>query len=50
MTRTAGVLPVTKDEAHDHFQRTLARSKWAVLRGFHVLRHSGGGIVISCRT
>src|SRR5262249_40666926 len=40
----AGVLPLTKDEAHDHFQRTLAGSKWAVLRGFHVLRHS----FISC--
>jgi integrase len=35
-----GVLPLTKDEAHDHFKRTLAGSKWAVLRGYHVLRHS----------
>jgi integrase len=35
-----GVLPVTRDEAHDHFKRTLAGSRWAVLRGFHVLRHS----------
>jgi integrase len=32
--------PLTKDEAHDHFKRTLAGSKWEVLRGFHVLRHS----------
>ena len=39
-----GALPVTKDEAHDHFKRTLAESKWKVLRGFHVLRHS----FISC--
>jgi integrase len=39
-----GVLPLTKDEAHDHFKRTLAESKWKVLRGFHVLRHS----FISC--
>jgi integrase len=31
---------LTKDEAHDHFQRTLAGSKWTVLRGWHVLRHS----------
>jgi|CXWL01.1.fsa_nt_gi integrase len=31
---------VTKDEAHDHFRRTVADSKWSVLRGFHVLRHS----------
>src|SRR6185295_10830631 len=35
-----GVLPVTRDEAHDHLKRTLAGSKWEVLRGFHVLRHS----------
>jgi integrase len=39
-----GPLPVTKDEAHDHLKRTLAGSKWSVLRGFHVLRHS----FISC--
>ncbi len=38
------VAAVTKDEAHDHFKRTLAGSKWAVLRGFHILRHS----FISC--
>jgi integrase len=31
---------LTKDEAHDHFKRTLAGGKWEVLRGFHVLRHS----------
>jgi integrase len=31
---------LTKDEAHDHFKRTLAGSKWEVLRGFHALRHS----------
>lgn len=33
-------LPLTRDEAHDHFKRTLAGSKWAVLRGWHVFRHS----------
>jgi integrase len=33
-------LPVTRDEAHDHFKRALAESKWGVLRGWHVLRHS----------
>jgi len=47
--RMAGVKPrrerpgqggLTKDEAHDHFKRTLAGSKWEVLRGFHMLRHS----------
>jgi integrase len=31
---------VTPDEAHDHFKRTIADSKWQVLRGYHVLRHS----------
>jgi integrase len=31
---------ITRDEAHDHFQRTLAGGKWKVLRGWHVLRHS----------
>ena len=32
--------PVTRDEAHDHFKRTLKNSKWKVLRGWHVFRHS----------
>jgi integrase len=40
----AGAAPVTRDEAHDHLKRTLAGSRWEVLRGFHVLRHS----FISC--
>ena len=31
---------VTKDEAHDHFKRTVADSKWQMLRGYHLLRHS----------
>jgi integrase len=31
---------ITKDEAHDHFRRTLASGEWGVLRGWHVLRHS----------
>jgi integrase len=35
-----GPLPLTKDEAHDHFKRVLAGSRWKVLRGWHVLRHS----------
>jgi integrase len=38
------VMGVTRDEAHDHFKRTLAGGKWEVLRGPHVLRHS----FISC--
>lgn len=39
-----GVSAVTKNEAHDHLKRTLAGSRWGVIRGFHVLRHS----FISC--
>lgn len=39
-TKRERPLPVTADEAHDHFQRSFAESKWEVLRGFHVLRHS----------
>src|SRR5205823_4357686 len=35
-----GFGPLTEDEAHDHFKRTLAGSEWEVLRGWHVLRHS----------
>ncbi|WP_435018391.1 site-specific integrase [Tundrisphaera sp. TA3] len=36
----AGVTPLTKDEATDHFKRALADSPWSVVRGFHTLRHS----------
>jgi integrase len=39
-TKRQGPTAVTKDEAHDHFRRTVEGSKWAVLRGYHVLRHS----------
>lgn len=35
-----GLRPLTKNEANDHLKRTLADSKWRVLRGWHVLRHS----------
>ncbi|MEQ9379502.1 MAG: site-specific integrase [Pirellulales bacterium] len=35
---TAG--PLTRDEAHDHFKRTLAGTKWSPIRGWHVFRHS----------
>ena len=35
---------VTRDECHDHFKRTLAESKWKIVRGLHMLRHS----FISC--
>jgi integrase len=32
--------PLTRDEVHDHFQRTLAGSRWAVVPGLHCFRHS----------
>ena len=32
--------PLSESQAHDHFARTLDDSKWKVVRGFHVLRHS----------
>jgi integrase len=32
--------PITKSEATDHFKRTLRGSKWEVVKGWHVLRHS----------
>src|SRR5262249_12642257 len=35
-----GLGPLTRDEAHDHLKRTLRGSKWEVLRGWHVFRHS----------
>ena len=33
-------LPITPDEMHDHFRRTLAGTKWEKLHGWHVFRHS----------
>lgn len=36
--------PLTASECHDHFRRTLRGSRWQVVRGLHVLRHS----VASC--
>ena len=38
--RRAECGPLTRNEANDHFRRLVAGSKWAVLRGWHVLRHS----------
>ncbi len=38
--KTGTLTPLTKDEAHDHFKRTLSNSQWNVLKGWHVLRHS----------
>jgi integrase len=31
---------LTKDEVRDHFERVVVGSKWEVLKGLHVLRHS----------
>ncbi len=39
-TKREGPTAVTKDEAHDHFRRTVEGSKWEAMRGYHVLRHS----------
>jgi integrase len=36
--------PLTENEAHGDLKRTLRESKWRVVRGWHVLRHS----FISC--
>ena len=32
--------PLTRNEANDHFQRTVGGSKWEVLQGWHIFRHS----------
>ncbi|MFN4261402.1 MAG: tyrosine-type recombinase/integrase [Gemmataceae bacterium] len=32
--------PISRNEANDHFERTLKGSKWEVMKGWHVLRHS----------
>ena len=32
--------PLTASEANNHFKRTLAGTKWAQIRGWHVFRHS----------
>ena len=39
-TEREGPTPITRNEAHDHFHRTVASSKWAKLRGWHAFRHS----------
>ena len=35
-----GVQPLTRDEANDHFRRTVAGSTWEMVRGWHTFRHS----------
>ena len=42
-----GILPLTKDQAADHFTRTLQGSEWAVVPGWHTLRHSFASICAS---
>ena len=32
--------PLSKDQTHSHFKKTLKDSKWSVLKGWHTLRHS----------
>ena len=32
--------PITADEAHDHLRRSLRGSRWAVIKGWHIARHS----------
>lgn len=38
--RRQDFVPLTTNESNHHFQRTLAGTKWSVIRGFHVFRHS----------
>jgi integrase len=35
-----GLGPLTEDEAHDHLRRSLRGSRWAVIKGWHIARHS----------
>ncbi|AGA26309.1 tyrosine-type recombinase/integrase [Singulisphaera acidiphila] len=35
-----GFSPITKDEAHDHLRRSLRGSRWEVIKGWHIARHS----------
>ncbi len=37
-----GFVSLDVEEAHRHFKQTLKDTKWNVVRGFHVLRHSFG--------
>lgn len=38
--RRTEFVPLTRNEANDHFKRLIADGKWQVLRGWHVFRHS----------
>lgn len=39
-TKRTEVAPLTGDETHHHFKQTLKGSKWEVIRGWHMFRHS----------
>jgi integrase len=39
--------PITRDAANYHFHRTLEGTRWSVVRGFHVFRHSMISILAS---
>ena len=38
--KNPAVRGITRDEAHDHFKRTLLNSPWQMMKGWHVLRQS----------
>jgi len=38
--RSGDVFGLTRDQAHDRFQKAFAGSKWETIKGWHVLRHS----------
>lgn len=40
MRDEAALAPLTIDESNHHFKRTLANSKWKVIKGWHTLRHT----------
>ncbi len=39
-THRDGTTMLTRDEAHDHFKRTLSECRWNKAKGWHVFRHS----------
>ncbi len=41
-TNSSGLAGLDVEEAYRHFKQTLKDTKWDVVRGFHVLRHSFG--------
>lgn len=41
-----GPQPLTRNSSTHHFKQPLKRSKWSVVRGFHVLRHSFGSNLV----